>query len=127
MNLQRPGESSGTPLGDAGEDVAAAFLQKHGYRILERNYAYPGGEIDLIAAEGDVLVFVEVKTRSSRDRVSPMLAVTRRKQKLVQRAAERFIVQLRLRRPPVRFDVVTVILGDTPDRRPDIQLFKNAF
>lgn len=113
-------------LGQAGEDLAAGFLQKHGYQILQRNYSYPGGEIDIIAADGEILAIVEVKTRSDTRHGPPELAVDRRKQRLIQRAAQRFIIQNRLRRPQVRYDIVTVILRGT-EGKPELRLFKNAF
>ena len=63
-------------LGDHGEDLAAAALKKQGYKILERNYVTPLGEIDLIARQGKTVVFVEVKTRKSDRFGSPQEAVT---------------------------------------------------
>jgi putative endonuclease len=113
-------------LGAAGEDLAARHLGRQGYRVIERNYSFLDGEIDLIAMDGDVLAFVEVKTRSCDAFGPPELAVDYRKQRRIQRAAERFIVQKRLRRPIIRYDVVTVVIQG-PDGEPDVKLFKNAF
>ena len=113
-------------LGAVGEDLAARFLCTEGYRIIERNYGYSGGEIDIIATEGEVLAFVEVKTRSSLAHGPPELAVDYRKQRLLQRTAERFIVEKRLRRPIFRYDIVAVVVKGT-DGQPEIKLVKNAF
>jgi putative endonuclease len=113
-------------LGTAGEDLAARFLSSQGYKVIERNYSFKGGEIDLIAMDGDLLAFVEVKTRSTAEYGPPELAVDYRKQRQIQRAAERFIIDKRLRRPIIRYDVVTVVIQG-PDGEPEVKLFKNAF
>jgi len=113
-------------LGEVGEDLAAGSLRKQGYQLVERNYWFAGGEIDIIATEGDVLVFAEVKTRSTTEHGPPELAVDYRKQRLLQRAAERFIVEKKLRRPVIRYDIVTVVVQG-PNGEPEIKLFKNAF
>ncbi|MDE3078320.1 MAG: YraN family protein, partial [Chloroflexota bacterium] len=63
-------------LGNSGEDRAAAFLKKRGYRIVERNWRHALGEIDLVAADRDVLVFVEVRTRASGLQATPEDSVT---------------------------------------------------
>jgi putative endonuclease len=64
-------------LGDAGEDLAAAALKKQGYKILDRNYLTPLGEIDLIARQGKTVVFVEVKTRTGHATAAPRKPCTR--------------------------------------------------
>jgi putative endonuclease len=111
-------------LGDKGEELAAGHLTEKGYRILKRNYSYQMGEIDIIAMDGDILVFIEVKTRSYADDGPPILAVNERKQRLLQKTAERFIVQNKLRRPRLRYDIVSIVMGHGA---PSIELFKNAF
>jgi len=122
--------SSGQPdkdeLGELGEDLAARYLRRNGYEIIERNYGFAGGEIDIIATEGEILVFVEVKARSSTNHGPPELAVDYRKQKLLQRTAERFTIQRKLRRPVIRYDIVTLVLNGSRGQ-PEIKLFKNAF
>jgi putative endonuclease len=118
-----PGDQANT-LGDKGEDLAAAHLRDQGYRVLERNYSYLMGEIDIVAMDGDILAFVEVKTRSYADHGPPILAVNERKQRLLQRTAERFIVQNKLRRPRIRYDIVSIVMGHGA---PAIEIFKNAF
>ena len=94
-------------LGDAGEDAAAAYLQSLGYRIVSRNLRGPAGEIDIVARDGEVLVFVEVKLRTNRRFGSALRAVDGRKRRRLRAAAEDFLQFL----PPqaqVRFDVMTI-------------------
>src|SRR3989339_1064264 len=93
-------------LGDAGEDLAAAALKKQGYKILERNYVTPLGEIDLIARQGKVLVVVEVKTRKSTRFGSPQEGVSVTKQGRLRRLAGYYLKAKRLAGAPGRFDVV---------------------
>jgi putative endonuclease len=95
-------------LGDAGEDLAAAALKKAGYKILERNYQTPLGEIDLICRHRGTLVFVEVKTRRSPRFGAPQEAVSGRKQARLQRVADYYLKQQRLGPMPIRFDVVAI-------------------
>jgi putative endonuclease len=118
-----PGQQANI-LGEKGEELAAAHLSEQGYRVLERNYSYLMGEIDIIAMDGDILVFVEVKTRSFADDGPPILAVNDRKQRLLQKTAERFIVQNKLRRPRIRYDIVSIVMGRGA---PKIEIHKNAF
>jgi putative endonuclease len=96
--------------GKRAEKQAAAFLRSHGYQIVEENYRWPGGEIDLIARDGDCLVFVEVKTRSSEAFGLPEEAVDEAKQRKLIRTAQRYLLQ----HPTelnVRFDVVALSGG----------------
>ncbi len=75
-------------VGKAGEDNAVKYLQKQGYRILERNFRCRFGEIDLIARDKGVLVFIEVKTRRSRAFGPPAMAVTPEKQRHLIKASQ---------------------------------------
>ncbi|MDA1141298.1 MAG: YraN family protein [Planctomycetota bacterium] len=118
-----PGDQANT-LGEKGEELAARHLIEKGYRILKRNYSYMLGEIDIIAMDGDILAFIEVKTRSYADGGPPILAVNERKQRLLQKTAERFIVQNKLRRPRLRYDIVSIVMGRGA---PNIEIIKNAF
>jgi putative endonuclease len=125
---QRPGarRKPGVDAGQRGEDVAAGFLEGRGCTIRERNWRCPEGEIDLIATDGDHLVFVEVKTRTARDAYSPVLAMTRRKRERVRKLALRYIERTYGGAiPPLqpRFDVVLVVLG----REPEVEHLVNAF
>lgn len=98
--------------GEAGERRAEAFLvQERGMRRVARNWRNPRDrreEIDLVMQDGDVLVFVEVKTRAAEAKVPGFYAVDRRKRQVLRRAIEAYL--WRLREPPVthRFDVVEV-------------------
>ena len=111
-------------LGDRGEDMAAAHLKKQGYKILERNYRTPLGEIDLIARHQGVLVFVEVKTRRSRKFGSPQEAVHPAKQERLRNLAEYYLQQQGLGEVMVRFDVVGILWQEG---KPQIEVIEGAF
>jgi putative endonuclease len=110
-------------IGRSGEDRAAKHLAKQGYAILERNYTAPQGELDLIAMDGDTLVFVEVKTRRGNAYGAPELAVDQRKQERMVKAALGYLKHKKLHQMPCRFDVVA-ISGADGDR---VELIRNAF
>ena len=102
--------------GRAGEDAAVALLQAEGYRIVGRNVRVPGGEIDVIARDGDVVVFVEVKARASHAFGSAAGAVDARKRARLRAAAGDWL-QIAAPRARARFDVVTVEYGHATLRR----------
>ena len=110
-------------LGRKGEDRAAVYLVRQGYRILERNYTTPSGEIDVIAMDRDTVVFVEVKTRTNDAFGAPELAVSARKQQRMIRAALGYIKYHKLHQVPCRFDVVAIRAG----KDQDVELIRNAF
>jgi len=116
----------GRGLGGKGEEVAKAYLQSLGYQILLENYTTPTGEVDLVAMDGKVLVFVEVKTRSSVEYGPPEAAVTPWKQRQIIRAAERYLLETGVKEAACRFDVVTVTFSPE-ERAPRITLIKDAF
>jgi putative endonuclease len=96
---------------------AARYLASHGYRIKERNFRTPTGEVDIIAEKGEVLAFIEVKARTSDTFGPPHLAVHRRKQRQIVRAAQWYLAEQRTPNPPCRFDVLAVTFpedGGTP-------------
>ena len=108
-------------FGFARERTAEEFLEETGYRIEERNWRGAGGELDLIAWEGDVLCFVEVRARSRDDYGFPEETVDRRKQRKLIRAATAYLMKFRPKEMPMaRFDVVAVL-------REEITLIRNAF
>ena len=116
--------------GAKGEEIAAKFLLKKGYRILDRNYRTPLGEIDIIAREGETLVFVEVKTRSSAQFGPPQLAVNHRKQVKMTHVALTYLSHRKITHSPCRFDVVAIRnhwKGAGNGREPEIELIRNAF
>jgi len=93
--------------GDFGEDVATAHLERHGYRIVARNFRTRFGEVDIIAANERFLLFVEVKTRGMNARVSGAEAVDARKQARLRMAAEEYLMENQMQLQP-RFDVICV-------------------
>ena len=110
--------------GREGERLAKKRLERLGYRILETNYRTTGGEIDIVAMEGDTVVFVEVKTRSRGGLTGAVEAIDSRKIKRISAAALQYITDKALHNSTVRFDVVAV---DMSWFRPKITLIKNAF
>ncbi len=113
-------------LGKRGERQAAAFLAGQGYRILSKGVTNRFGEIDLIALDGETLVFVEVRTRESLDAGHPAESITAVKQARLTRAALAFLKQNGLLEHRSRFDVVA-ILWPKGARSPRIDHYKNAF
>lgn len=111
-------------LGNTGETAAAGYLQGRGYRILQRNYRNPMGEIDLVARDQKTLVFVEVKTRRSRRFGSAKTWVTVKKQRRLSRVALVYLKQNDQMNTRARFDVVTVDATMDP---PQIEVIQNAF
>lgn len=108
-------------LGSVYEERAAAYLQKQGYQILERNFRCRLGEIDLIAEDCGTLVFLEVKYRKSGRYGSPAEAVTPAKQRTICRVADFYRMSRRVPESKgCRFDVVA-ILGE------QVQIYKDAF
>lgn len=112
-------------LGRRGEQAAVRELLRRHYRIIDRNYTCRTGEIDIIAEHNGTLVFVEVKTRSSRSWEDPLEAVTPQKQERIYRAARHFMAGYRVQ-PSIRFDVVSVITDHGGDA-PQVSLLENAF
>ncbi len=111
-------------LGKKGEDLAIAQLRALKYKILERNFKCALGEIDIIAREKDTLVFVEVKTRRTRDFGGPAAAVNARKQRQLSRVALTYLNLKKLPQIPARFDVVAVELIPPAPR---IEVLRDAF
>jgi len=110
--------------GKAGEEIAVRHLQKLGYRILERNYRCPLGEIDIVAKDNDTIVFVEVKSRKTEEFGNPELAVGAKKQRTLSLISMYYLAQ----KPPLqedcRFDVVAVKMLPSGT---EVKLFRNAF
>ena len=99
-------EATPRALGVAGEALAARFLEERGYRVLDRNVRAGGVEIDLVAARGGLVVFVEVKTRRSRAAGAPEEAVDFRKRERLARGASAWLATHRRAGMRARFDVV---------------------
>jgi putative endonuclease len=124
-------------LGRRGEELAAAYMQQQGYRIVATNFALPVGrnrlgvpinvEIDLVAYQAETLCFVEVKSRASDWFAPPQVNVDRRKQRQIARAARAYRRMFGLVSEPYRYDVITVVFGEAEDERvtPRIDLLRN--
>jgi putative endonuclease len=112
-------------LGPRGESIAAAYLASRGYRVVARNYRCARGEIDLIAVDGDMIVFVEVKSRRSDEAADPEINVHRAKQRRLIAAARYYVGTKGLADCPCRFDVVAIVLPDSSE--PRIEHFEDAF
>jgi putative endonuclease len=113
-------------LGPDGEQLAGRFLQQLGYRIVARGHRQRLGEIDLIALDQQVMVFVEVKTWRSGDAGDPSEAVDARKQERLTRAALIYLKRRNLLDQPARFDVISIVWPHA-DAQPKIRHFINAF
>lgn len=98
-------------VGDSGEAIAINYLKKHKYKIIETNYKHKIGEIDVIAKKNNVLIFVEVKYRSSDYFGLPREAVNEYKQNKIRLIATAYIKQKRLFDNPCRFDVIEILDG----------------
>jgi putative endonuclease len=94
--------------GAEGESRACRLLEKQGYRILVRNFHCRGGEIDVIAQDGEVIVFVEVKERRDASHGAACEAVTREKRRRIVHAARLFAARHGLSEGWIRFDVVSI-------------------
>jgi putative endonuclease len=111
-------------LGRLGEDLAKQRLKKLGYRIIETNYRCPLGEIDVVAKDGDVLVFVEIKTRKDRSLGEAKEAVHKRKQGQLSKVALAYLKSKHLLGSKARFDVVAI---EVSRGKKEIEIVKNAF
>lgn len=137
LSLNFKNKTSAAPntslIGQRGEDLAAQFLIRRGFRLVCSNFKVPigrnsrgvsvTGEIDLIAFDEDILCFIEVKTRSSDDFMSPIAAVNLRKQRQIIRTAKVYRKIFGLREIRFRYDAISVVLREKT--RPEIELFKN--
>ena len=114
-------------FGNLGEDAAVKYLKKKKYIILERNFNVHGGEIDIIAKQGDYVIFVEVKTRSGEEYGSGLEAVNYTKQQRMTKAAQVYL--MRLGDVPARFDVVAVngFMDGKKFKTEKIEHIENAF
>ena len=112
-------------FGDRGERVAVRHLRRLGYRILARQARNRLGEIDIIAADGDWIVFVEVKSRTSDAAGHPAEAVTPQKQRQISRSALAWLKSRGLLNRRCRFDIVAVTWGQ--GSTPTIEHFQSAF
>lgn len=110
-------------LGKKGEDLAAAYLTKKGYKILERNWRSGKDEIDIIALKSDQLIIVEVKTRSTDYFGEPEEAVTLKKQMFLVRATDKYVNQFEFDEQ-IRYDIISIILRPNANK---VHHIKDAF
>lgn len=111
-------------FGQDSESLAAELLRQKGYEILIQNWRTGSGEIDIIARDGETLVFVEVKARRTRSFGHPKYAVSRRKQQKLSLTALGYLKMTSQVRSKARFDVVTLV---SAGGRPEIEIIRNAF
>jgi putative endonuclease len=116
QRIERRQLTSTQAMGRRGEDIAHRFLREKGFEILARRFRVPDGkgEIDIIARQQDILVFVEVKTRRNADFGGPERAIGAEKERKIVRAARSYLLKAGADWSRVRFDVVTVVLHPAP-------------
>lgn len=112
-------------LGALGENLACKYLEDTGYSIIERNFSCRAGEIDIIAFEGETIVFIEVKTRVSEAFGMPSEAVSAAKQKKLVKAALYYMQKKQLFNYMSRFDVIEIIMNGESDCQ--VNIIKDAF
>ncbi|OWV11282.1 YraN family protein [Fibrobacter sp. UWB5] len=117
------------PKGNYIETLASAYLSREGYQVIARNYAYMGGELDIVARDGDTLVFVEVKSVWNNQQGNPAARVNALKQKKIWKTACHFLATQKEHAPkgfdtPCRFDVLTARVYQKPLQ---FMHYKNAF
>ncbi len=112
-------------LGRLGEERAADYLQANGYLVLDRNYRFMRGEIDIVATDGDHIVFVEVKTRRSHSFGPPQDSVDEKKQKQLLKVAEAWLYERRMEKSRIRFDVIAVM--NPGNKKEQLTHIKDAF
>jgi len=115
--------------GVRGETYAYWYLRRYGYVFVAKNYTPRGikGELDLVGYDGKTLAFVEVRTRTVKEDATalPELSVTKEKQRVVVRTAQRFLAERHVAESPVRFDVLAI--DNRPGQAPVVRLHKDAF
>ncbi len=111
-------------VGKRGEDAAVQYIEKRGYKILERNFSCPLGEMDIIALDKRTICFIEVKTLSGKNYGPPEIAVNVYKQRKLSQVALAYLNQKHLHDIEARFDVIGVTLSPGGER---INLIKDAF
>jgi putative endonuclease len=114
-------------FGDEGEEIAAKLLEKKGYEIIERNYRYGKGELDIIAKDPNdgYLVFIEVKSRKNLEYGEPEYAITKNRMSQLRKIAASYLFEKEIGEIECRFDVVTIQFR--PKLPPVIEHYENAF
>ena len=109
--------------GKAGEIIATNYLKEKNYRIIATNYKNKIGEIDIVAKDGNYIVFIEVKARESKGFGHPLEAVNMQKQFKIRQVAELFLISKKLTKCLCRFDVISILGFENPE----IEHIENAF
>ena len=112
-------------FGKHGEELACEELQRRGYVILDRRFRTRRGELDIVARDGVVIVFVEVKARTDGNFGEPFESITWQKRRRLGQMAAAYLLQEKLGDVPCRFDVVAVVEG--PDAGRTVELIQGAF
>lgn len=111
--------------GSKGEEIACDYIAKLGYKIIERNYQFGHGEIDIIAKDGSTLVFIEVKYRKNLEFGPPEFAITKGKQYQIKKTASAYLWENNLTDKLSRIDVIAIL--HLKDQKPKINHIINAF
>ena len=115
-------------IGDKGEKIARTYIKQQGMNILTENYRALKGEIDIIARDGDCIVFIEVKTNSSKSEFTPELRVNRAKQEQIGKIALMYLIETNQTDVDCRFDVISIILHLNSEKQTyEINHIKDAF
>ena len=116
VELPAKGKANRKQIGQLGETLAAEYLQNKHWHIKERNWRCRSGELDIIAEDGDTLVFVEVRTRRNTGMFgSPQESVNWRKQQQVRQTAVAYLYRIGMPNRTIRFDLVSVLLSTSED------------
>ncbi len=113
-----------TSTGSKGEQIAMRHLKGLGFEILEMNYRFQHGEIDIVALDGDTLVFCEVKMRTGDQFGDPEYAITQKKQQQLRKTAKGYLYEHEINEQDCRFDVVAIRMNK---RAHEINYIRNAF
>lgn len=118
-------KSNSKKIGLKGEEIAEELLRSKGYSIIKRNFRFGKGEIDIVAKDGDCLVFIEVKTRKNMNFGEPEYAITQNKIKQLKKIAEAYFYVNGIVNQECRFDVITIVGEKKEDLK--INHIVNAF
>ena len=110
-------------IGNKGEENAVSFLFANGYEVLERNYRFGRGEIDIIALKNSVMVFIEVKSRKNTNFGYPETFLSEPQQERIRRAAEEYVLRKEWQ-GEIRFDIIAILCDG---REPTLDHFEDAF
>jgi putative endonuclease len=112
MNTPRTPGQQNKPLGDRGERMAAEHLERAGWTVLARNFRVGHREVDLVARRGEVVAFIEVKTRAGLGYGHPLEAITLRKRREIQQVAQVWVERHGKPADVYRYDAVAVLIVD---------------